>query len=73
MSISPPPLPEGVCAPIKKNKDGGIEVGSDGGGKKKKLGPCGAVETIPEPGTWLLFVSGLAGIYWLARRRPSPA
>jgi len=68
--LSPPPLPVGLCEPVKK-KGSGIE--SDGGvdGKKKKVGACGtggATGVVPEPGTWILFASGLAAIYWRARR-----
>jgi hypothetical protein len=70
--ISAPPLPEGLCGPGKKRK-GGIDGGETGIGKKKrKPGPCGASggpATVPEPGTWLLFASGFAAIYWLGRRR----
>ena len=75
VSISPPPLPEGLCAPIKKKKGtAGTEVATDGTGKKKKTGPgpCGTVGTpgtVPEPGTWLLFASGLAAIGWRARHK----
>jgi hypothetical protein len=70
--VSPPPLPTGLCEPVKK-KGTGIEIESDGGGKKKKVGPCGTTEVVPEPGTWIMFASGLAAIYWLARRRPARA
>jgi hypothetical protein len=71
--ISAPPLPSaGVCGPIKK-KDG--EFSFEGNSKeKKKLGPCGApTGATPEPGTWLLFGSGLVVIYWHARRKLSRA
>jgi len=63
--IAPPPLPAGVCNPIKK--PGSPE--SDLKGKKKK-GPCetGGGKT-PEPGTWLLLLTGVAAIWWCARRR----
>jgi hypothetical protein len=69
--ISPPPLPEGLCGPVKK-KNGGIEIG-----KKKKTGPCstggGSMGSTPEPGAFLLFGSGLAAIciYGLTRRKLS--
>jgi hypothetical protein len=74
--IAPPPLPQGLCEPIKKKGSG-----SDGeilaGGKKKKAGPCGvgggSTGVVPEPGTWLLFASGLAAIYWRARHTLSRA
>jgi MYXO-CTERM domain-containing protein len=68
--ISPPPLPLGLCAPVKKRGDK-IEIEGTKG-KKKNPEPCGSgggpTET-PEPGTWLLFVSGLAAIAWHARRK----
>jgi hypothetical protein len=71
--ISPPPLPSGLCAPVKKKKDStGTGLDSDTNGKKKKAGPCehgGPTGVVPEPGTWLLFASGLAAIYWQARRK----
>jgi hypothetical protein len=70
--MSPPPLPEGACSPIKK-KGSTVEIEADSDGKKKKIGACGAVEAIPEPGTWLLFGTGLVAIYWMARRKLSPA
>jgi hypothetical protein len=79
ISLSPPPLPEGLCSPVKKkNGASGVEVESATTGKKKKSGPCGSAgggspATVPEPGTWLLFASGLAAIYWQARRKLSPA
>ena len=64
VALSPPPLPVGLCAPEKKGET------VPAGGKKKP--PCGAVsptETVPEPGTWILFASGLLLIYWQARRK----
>jgi hypothetical protein len=66
----PPPLPTGgACAPGKKKGDPEPDGDSDDS-KKKKGGPCsGPPESVPEPGTWLLMASGLAGIYWNARRR----
>jgi len=69
--IAPPPLP-GVCGIGKKpGKDGIAAVISDG--KKKKIEPCpsggGGTGEVPEPGTWVLFASGLAFIYWATRRR----
>jgi hypothetical protein len=68
--ISPPPLPA-VCAPPKKG-DKDPDGDSSASGKKKKSGPCangGTPQPVPEPGTWLLVVSGLAGMYWQARRK----
>jgi hypothetical protein len=73
VAIAPPPLPAGLCAPVKKKGATGIEGGGESGGKKKKTGSCGVAETVPEPGTWLLFASGLAAIYLLARRKLSRA
>jgi len=73
--ISPPPLPEGLCGPVKKKGSAGSDGGGDVMGKKKKVGPCGTSSTgvVPEPGTWLLFASGLAAIYWQTRRKLSRA
>jgi hypothetical protein len=74
--ISPPPLPSGLCGPVKK-KVSGTDSESDVIGKKKKLGPCGTgggfTGVVPEPGTWVLFASGLAAIYWRVRRTLSQA
>jgi hypothetical protein len=72
--ISPPPLPQGLCAPAKKKELGEVKIG---GKTKKTYGPCGpgggSTGATPEPGTWLLFGSGLALIYWQARRKFSRA
>jgi hypothetical protein len=74
IAIAPPPMPAGLCAPVKK-KGTGDDVEIDIGGKKKKPGACGGggPGVVPEPGTWVLFASGLAAIYWRARRRSLPA
>jgi hypothetical protein len=79
--LAPPPLGAGgVCGPGKKKKkktdgdgdhDDGVITPS---GKKGKgvEGPCGGPEgggTVPEPGTFLLVASGLAGFFWQARRK----
>lgn len=73
VSISVPPLPEGVCAPVKKKGATGTEVEGNAAGKKKTPGPCGSSGgpggTVPEPGTWVLFASGLAAIFWRFRRK----
>ena len=69
--IAPPALPT-VCGIGKKpGKDGVITVISDG--KKKTIKPCpsggGGTSAVPEPGTWLLFGSGFAFLYWASRRK----
>jgi hypothetical protein len=76
--ISPPPLPAGLCAPVKKKTGIGTDVGIENNGKKKKVNPCavgggGPPGTVPEPGAWVLFASGLAAIGWQARRKFSGA
>jgi hypothetical protein len=68
ISLAPPPLPHGgLCAPGKKGKEADAAASS---GKKKK-GACGSSggAVVPEPGTWLLVVSGLTGLYWQVRRK----
>ncbi len=72
--VYPPPLPIGVCGPLKK-KPGTGRAESEalqavGKGKKKPTGPCstgGSGGEVPEPGTWLLMVCGLAVIGWIVR------
>ena len=63
----------------KKAVHGSITAsGKTAGGKKGKgmEGPCGGPEggpgTVPEPGTFLLVASGLAGLFWQARRKFGP-
>jgi hypothetical protein len=77
LPISLPPLPEGLCGPTSKKKGStGVEGGGGTNEKKKKLGPCGTgggPGTAPEPGTWLLFASGIVAIFWQARRKLSRA
>lgn len=72
--IAPPPLPVGLCTTDKKNgKETDCCVGEISG-KKGKGTPCGGGGgTVPEPGTWILFASGLAAIYWKTRRKFSHA
>jgi hypothetical protein len=72
--ISPPPLPTALCAPVKKKTGIEADFGTENNNQKKKVNPCsvgggGSPGTVPEPGTWLLFASGLAAIYWQARRK----
>ena len=74
LPLSPPPLPAGLCAPVKTK--GAAPTASGAGGKKKNTFSCevgGGPQPVPEPGTWVLFVSGLAAIYWHARREVSRA
>lgn len=76
LPLSPPPLPVGLCSPGAKTKGAAATTGgTTGTGKKKTPVSCevggGGTETVPEPGTWLLFASGLAAIYWQARRKAS--
>jgi PEP-CTERM motif len=61
--ITPPPLP-GVCGIEKKSKNTTETT------KKGKVNPCapGSIGEVPEPGTWLLVVSGLAAMYWMSRK-----
>ena len=75
ISLAPPPLPAGLCAPTKKKStnasaDGETEAAT---GKKKRPGPCGggtgSIAPVPEPGTWVFFISGLAAMFWWSRRR----
>ncbi len=64
--IAPPPLPIGVCGPIKKKNPGGTPP-------RKRVGPCGPGTggggEVPEPSTWLLVASGVGFVFWQARRR----
>jgi PEP-CTERM motif len=73
--LSPPPLPTGLCSPVKtKGKSG---AGSAASGKKTpvscEISGGGGPAVVPEPGTWVLFASGLAAICWQARRKFSRA
>lgn len=74
--FAPPPLPPvGTCVPTPPKKQPGsagvIRGSFDSSSitKKKKLNPCGggSPESVPEPGTWLMVASGLAGMYWKVR------
>ncbi|MGB8582786.1 MAG: PEP-CTERM sorting domain-containing protein [Candidatus Sulfotelmatobacter sp.] len=67
--IAPPPLESSLCGPVKKN--GSVEAGCCPGEVSiptKKGGPCGAPGVVPEPETWILFVSGLSAVYWARRK-----
>jgi hypothetical protein len=70
LALSPPLLPLGVCAPVKKSAGGATTTVSTTG--KKKTGPCGTGEgpsTVPEPSTWIMLISGFAALGWSARRK----
>jgi hypothetical protein len=75
VAFSSPPLPLGVCSPVKKKGSGEIEIEAGGKGKTSTSGACGSESAgvVPEPGTWLMFASGLVAIYWLARGKLSRA
>ncbi len=68
--IAPPPLPSVCGVGKKKNGTGGAPVST---GKKGTGDPCGngggSGGEVPEPGTWVLVISGLAAIYWKSRHR----
>ena len=70
--LSPPPLPT-LCSPLKKKQNGQNDFGVEVNGKTKTLDPCesagGSIGTTPEPGTWLLFITGIGLIGWQARRK----
>ncbi|MGA9979943.1 MAG: PEP-CTERM sorting domain-containing protein [Candidatus Sulfotelmatobacter sp.] len=67
--FSPPPLPSGVCSPPKEPVKGAGIV-ADISKKKKKTSPCGTTTgAVPEPGTWLMLITGVFAVGWLARRR----
>ncbi len=73
--ISPPALPAGLCAPAKK---GNTETaGATGTNGKKKVSSCSSsglpIGTVPEPGTWIMLMTGVAAICWQARRKPTQA
>ncbi len=80
--LAPPPLgAAGVCGPGKKKKKSDGDGDSDdpvittsGKKGKGKERPCAGPEggTVPEPGTFLLVASGLAGLFWQARRKFGP-
>jgi PEP-CTERM motif len=66
--ISPPPLPTSVCPPPTKPVKGAGAALADIS-EKKKNGPCGTTGAVPEPGTWLMLITGVIALGWLARRR----
>jgi PEP-CTERM motif len=71
LSLYPPPLP--TCNPGKKGKAGSGPTPGATTGKKKNSGGCNSPPAeVPEPGTWLLLSTGLAGAY-LRYRKNTPA
>jgi hypothetical protein len=76
--ILPAPMP-GVCGIGTKKEHGDTAIVGpvqlSENGKKKKLDPCGEVGVaagqVPEPGTWLLMGSGVAGPFWRAHNKLS--
>ena len=69
--IAPPPLPlQSVCGTVTKKSGQSSELPTiAASGKKTTLNPCEIGGEVPEPSTWVLMISGLAVVYWLARRR----
>lgn len=75
--IQPPPLPPGgICAPTPPKKKNSlsqaepVSLDTSSTKKKKKVNPCGGGPTsVPEPSTWLMLATGLALVYWQARRQ----
>jgi hypothetical protein len=71
--IAPPPLPSGgVCVPAPPRKKGEVadfDASSAGSAKKKHGNGCGSTTPVPEPGTWIMLLSGLGGAYWQVRRK----
>ena len=65
--ITPPPLP-GVCG-LGKKTTGTTTTGTTGKGNPCSTGGPGGGGEVPEPGTWLLVASGLAGMLWKTRQR----
>jgi PEP-CTERM motif len=67
LTLYPPPLPS--CGPGKTKKGNGnsggtSDSGSESSGGKKKNGGCGAPPAeVPEPGTMILFATGLAAAF----------
>jgi hypothetical protein len=73
--VNPPPLPIGVCGPVKKKTTtSGAKAAVSGVigklTKKKNPNPCATSGgEVPEPGTWLLMICGLTAVFWMSRRR----
>lgn len=74
--FAPPPLPN-VCgiSGMKKPGTKGTAIAVSGKEKKKNVDVCGGGSTseVPEPGTWVLMITGMAAVLWMARHRFSGA
>lgn len=79
--FAPPPL-SNVCgiSGMKKPGTKGTAIPSSatahvGKGKNKNVDVCagGSTSEVPEPGTWVLMITGLGGLLWMARHRLSGA
>jgi len=77
--FAPPSLPN-VCGISGTKKPGakGTAIASSatahtGKGKNKNIDVCGGGSTseVPEPSTWVLMITGMAGLLWRARHRLS--
>ena len=77
--FAPPPLPN-VCGITGTKNPGtkGTAIPSSATahatkGKNKNVDVCGGGSTseVPEPGTWLMMITGMAGLLWMARHRLS--
>jgi hypothetical protein len=78
LSLYPPPLP--TCTPGKKKKESGSGIttgastGLSGSKKKGSSGGCGAPPAeVPEPGSIILFATGLGGLLLRYRKNFSRA
>ncbi len=68
--FAPPPLPN-VCGISGSKKPGTPGAAPVNNGKNKNVELCagGSTSEVPEPSTWVLMISGIAAVLWLARNR----
>lgn len=75
--LAPPPLPSvcGISGATKKPAKTGVVTASNGKGKKPNVDICSGAATseVPEPSTWVLMLTGMAALLWMARQRFSGA
>jgi hypothetical protein len=78
--FAPPPLPNvcGISGTKKPGNKGTAVAGATahtGKSKNKNVDVCGGGSTseVPEPSTWVLMITGMAALLWMARHRLSPA